>query len=218
MTTGSRFDRQLPEILEDLYVGPSPDYRDDVLAVATAGRQRPAWTFPGRWIPMADFAGRLSAPVRFPIRSLAVALVVVALIVAGALIYIGSRPRLPAPFGPAANGLVAYSQGSSLYGIDDATGASHVLIMGAAQNGFGWWAFSPDGTKLAYGREAIQGYDADGHAVQAVAACLGGERFLELADEVHGVLTRPAAAVPPEAPAGNWRDAPMHGRCCRGPR
>ena len=56
MTTGSRFDRQLPAILEDLYLGPSPDYRDEVLAAATRSRQRPAWAFPGRWLPMADIA------------------------------------------------------------------------------------------------------------------------------------------------------------------
>ena len=36
MTTAARFERQLPAILEDLYLGPSPDYRDEVLATATA--------------------------------------------------------------------------------------------------------------------------------------------------------------------------------------
>jgi Tol biopolymer transport system component len=171
MTTEPRFERQLPTILEDLYLGPSPDYRDDVLATATAKRQRPAWTFPGRWIPMADFAGRLSAPVRFPIRSLAVALIIVALILAGTLIYIGSRPRLPAPFGPAANGLVAYTQGSDIYTYDPRTAQSRVLVRGAAQYGFGGWGFSPDGGKLAYLRGAILGYapGEGSHVVQSLA-------------------------------------------------
>ena len=36
MTTEARFERQLPAILEDLYLGPSPDYRDEVLAAADA--------------------------------------------------------------------------------------------------------------------------------------------------------------------------------------
>ena len=31
MTSEARFERQLPAILEDLYLGPSPDYRDEVL-------------------------------------------------------------------------------------------------------------------------------------------------------------------------------------------
>ena len=52
MTSEARFERQLPAILEDLYLGPSPDYRDEVLATAVRTRQRPAWTFPGRWLPM----------------------------------------------------------------------------------------------------------------------------------------------------------------------
>jgi Tol biopolymer transport system component len=158
MTAESRFDRQLPAILEDLYVGPSPDYRDEVLAAATRTGQRPAWAFPGRWIPMADFAGRLSAPVRFPFRTVAVALVIIALILAGALIYTGSRPRLPAPFGPAANGLVAYTQGVDIYTYDPRTAQSRVLVKGAAQYGFGRYGFSPDGTKIAYLRGAILGY------------------------------------------------------------
>ena len=35
MTTDARFERQLPTLLEDLYLGPSPDYRDEVLAAAS---------------------------------------------------------------------------------------------------------------------------------------------------------------------------------------
>ena len=33
-------------------VGPYPDYIDDVLATTAQRRQRPAWTFPERWLPM----------------------------------------------------------------------------------------------------------------------------------------------------------------------
>ena len=36
MTTEARFERQLPAVLEDLYLGPTPDYRDEVLAAAIA--------------------------------------------------------------------------------------------------------------------------------------------------------------------------------------
>ena len=57
MTVDRRFERHLPEILEDLYLGPSPMYRDEVLAAAVRPRQRAAWTFPGRWLPM-DVATR----------------------------------------------------------------------------------------------------------------------------------------------------------------
>ena len=89
MTTGSRFDRQLPAILEDLYLGPSPDYRDEVLATATRARQRPAWTFPGRWLPMADIADRPAFAPRVPWRAVGVALLIVALLVAASRDYVG---------------------------------------------------------------------------------------------------------------------------------
>ena len=38
--TNARFDRELPALLEDLYLGPTPSYRDEVLAVATHRRPR----------------------------------------------------------------------------------------------------------------------------------------------------------------------------------
>ncbi len=53
MTTESRFDRQLPAILEDLYLGPSPDYRDEVLAAAPArgsGRPGPSQEGGSPWL------------------------------------------------------------------------------------------------------------------------------------------------------------------------
>ena len=53
MSTDRRFERDLPESLRDLYLGPSPDYRYDVLARTSRMRQRPAWMFPERWLPMA---------------------------------------------------------------------------------------------------------------------------------------------------------------------
>ena len=111
MTTESRFERQLPAILEDLYLGPSPDYRDEVLAAATRSRQRPAWTFPGRWLPMADIASRPAFAPRVPWRTIGVALLIVALARRGDRVY----RRLPPDAAPAAvrrrrgNGLVAYA-------------------------------------------------------------------------------------------------------------
>ena len=48
MTTRSTFEHDLPAILEDLYLGPTPNYRDEVLAAVRRTRQRPAWAFAGR--------------------------------------------------------------------------------------------------------------------------------------------------------------------------
>ncbi|HEY8635825.1 MAG TPA: hypothetical protein VIL81_01060, partial [Candidatus Limnocylindrales bacterium] len=90
MTNELRFERQLPAILEDLYLGPSPDYRDEVLAAAVRTRQRPAWTFPGRWLPM-DITTRTIPVTRLPWRQLGI-LALIALLLAVALaVAVGSQ-------------------------------------------------------------------------------------------------------------------------------
>ena len=79
MTAEQRSERHLTTILEDLYLGPTPSYRDEVLAVATHRRQRPAWAIPGRWLPMADIASRTASAPRVPWRTVGVALVLAAI-------------------------------------------------------------------------------------------------------------------------------------------
>ena len=54
-------------------------------------RQRPSWTFAGRWLPMADIASRPAFAPRVPLRSIGVALLIIALVVAAAALAIGSR-------------------------------------------------------------------------------------------------------------------------------
>ena len=76
-----------------------PDYIDDVLARTAATRQRPGWTFPERWLPMATItSGR-------PPRPSAVAddrcLALLILALARPRSSRGSRTRVPSPFGPA---------------------------------------------------------------------------------------------------------------------
>ena len=51
MTTEARFERQLPAILEDLYLGPSPDYRDEVLADRRAHAPAPGLDLPRKVDP-----------------------------------------------------------------------------------------------------------------------------------------------------------------------
>jgi Tol biopolymer transport system component len=75
-----------------------------------------------------------------------VALLVVALVAAAVLI--GSQRRLPPPIGPAANGLIAYDDGRSLF-VARSDGSQAVQIRG----GFGFddsGIFSPDGTLIAF--------------------------------------------------------------------
>jgi Tol biopolymer transport system component len=152
MTTEARFERQLPAILEDLYLGPSPDYRDEVLAAATRTRQRPAWTFPGRWIPM-DISTRTIPVVRLPLRQLAVLALLVALLAAALAVYIGSQRHVPAPFGPAKNGLIPYVSNGDIYVGDPVTGTTKLLVTNPRGTNPSAPGFSPDGTRLAFFRD-----------------------------------------------------------------
>lgn len=151
MTTERRLERDLPFILGDLAMGPYPDYIDDVLATTAQRRQRPAWTFPERWLPMDLVTTRVPI-ARFPFRALGV-LALIALLIALALVaYVGSQRRLPAPFGMAANGLVAYASGGDIYTVDPVTGDSTAIVRGPETDLNPRW--SRDGTWLAFERKA----------------------------------------------------------------
>ena len=108
MTTPLRFEHDLPRLLEDAYVAGTPDYRDDLVRRIAVTPQRPAWTFPGRWLPMDVLVQAVPTP-RTPWRTVGI-LALIGLLIAAATIavFIGSRPRLPDPYGIAANGVFAY--------------------------------------------------------------------------------------------------------------
>jgi Tol biopolymer transport system component len=151
MTTPSRLERNLPGILGDLAAGPSPDYLDDVFATTGRTRQRPAWTFPERWLPMADIARTRASVPTAPWRMIALALVVLALIVTAALIYVGSHHPVPAPFGPARNGLIPYALNGDLYLGDPVTGQTRPLVSSTdTESGA---ITSPDGTRVVFARD-----------------------------------------------------------------
>jgi Tol biopolymer transport system component len=149
MTTQARLERDLPDILLDLAMGPTPDYVDDVLGRTVRMRQRPAWTSLERWIPVADIASRPAFAPRIPWRTIGVALVILALVIAGAVAVIGSRQvKLPAPFGPAANGLIAYASAGEIYVGDRLSGATQ-LILGGPEDDSGP-SHSPDGALIGF--------------------------------------------------------------------
>ena len=150
MTTPTRIERTLPAILDDLSAGPEPEYLDDVFARTAPMRQRPGWTFPERWFPMADITRSPAFAPALPWRLLAIAFVVLAL-VAGALLYAGSRRQVPAPFGPARNGLIPYVSAGDIYVGDPTTGKTRLLVGGSEDDAAP--GFSPDGTRLAFIRD-----------------------------------------------------------------
>lgn len=148
MTSFDRIERSLPTLLDDLAAPRTPDYLDDILTRTAATRQRPGWTFPERWLPMSTITRRLAAAPRITWRMVgAVALLILTLVVG--LIVAGSRqPRLPAPFGPAANGQIAYVDSSGAIAVGDVqTGSTQVVIPGPV---YGSPVFSADGSRLAF--------------------------------------------------------------------
>src|SRR5262245_58611393 len=105
MTARRDLDRTITTWLGEVATEAPVDYlvepRD---AIGRLG-QRPAWTSPGRWLPMQLTLSRPAVPRAATSLILLALLLVVALV---ALAIAGARPRLPAPFGLARTGLVAF--------------------------------------------------------------------------------------------------------------
>jgi dipeptidyl aminopeptidase/acylaminoacyl peptidase len=173
MTTSTRIERELPGILTDLAAGPIPDYIDDVLSQTGRKRQRAAWTYPERWFPMADIAARPVSAPGLPWRTIGVGLLVIGLVVAAALAYVGAhQTKLPPPFGLARNGLVAYSQDGDIYTADSVTGAAKAIVADGADDVQPLW--TRDGTRLLF-EQKVQGEAGRGY-VELVNADGGGLR------------------------------------------
>ena len=86
--------------------GREPDHLlGDVLARTSRSRPLPAWRLPERWIPMQLMMRAQPVPRLVPLL-VALALIVAALVATGVIV--GSRPRVPAPFGVAGNGRIAF--------------------------------------------------------------------------------------------------------------
>jgi Tol biopolymer transport system component len=152
MTSERRFEQNLPELLGQLALGPTTDYRNDIVQATAHMRQRPTWTFPGRWIPMTAVTSRIAAAPRIPWRILVVAALLLALAVS-ALVIVGSQQRMPPPFGLAANGHVAYSADGDIYTADPATGAATAVVTGEETDVQPVW--SRDGTRFVFERKAF---------------------------------------------------------------
>lgn len=161
MTSADRFDRRLESSVVELAAPRFPDYFDDILAVTSRTRQRPAWTFPGRWIPMADISRQRAIAPAVPWRALGVLVTILLVVLLAVATIVGSQRRLPTPFGPARNGSVLRVDNAALYAIDPATGESRLLIADANNVGgsttdspayFDSPAYSLDGTHLAFFR------------------------------------------------------------------
>ena len=158
MTPDDRFDGTVSVFLQERAGTGAPDYLDDILGRTARTRQRPGWLSIERWSPMDISATRTALPSRFPMRSLALFAILALLLVAVVALAVGARQqRLPAPFGPASNGLIAYGAADGdIYAIDAATGAKHQLVTGPEHDETP--DFAPNGTQFVFAREVSAGY------------------------------------------------------------
>lgn len=159
MTSPRRFEQDLPALLADLYLARTPDYRDDIVQQVARVRQRPAWTFPERWLPMDLATKALPGAPRLPWRIVGVLALLAALLAATLAFYAGSQRPLPAPFGQAANGSILYSEGGDIYTADPLTGEATAVVVGPEADSGPVWSL--DGTRFAFERK-VQGGSGPG--------------------------------------------------------
>ena len=130
------------------------ELEEAILLETSALSQRPRWLYRAPLPhPMRGSVQVALAPRRTQV---ALLLVVLGLLVATAAAWVGSRQRLPAPFGQAANGLVAYEKAGDIFVVDPATGARRAIALGPDLDQYPRW--SRDGTRLAFlrGGESAQ--------------------------------------------------------------
>lgn len=161
MSADRRFERALPDILADLGAGPTDDY-SQLLARTARTRQRPAWSFLERWLPM-DLAVRPASAVVTPRRLVAVVALLLLASLVGIALLAGTRQRsLPAPFGVARNGEVVFADPEGLIQVGDlGTGRLRQLSTGPGDSRP---KVSPDGTNVAY----LRARGADKHDIVVV--------------------------------------------------
>jgi hypothetical protein len=138
-------DRALADWLRDGPDRGSSEGLERALAAARHTSQRPGWTFPERWLPMQLTMQR--SPSLRPLMYLAIVALLVAALAVAAIIG-SSQRRLPAPFGPAGNGLVAYDAAGTIYLADRDLQTPRVIEGGLGANLSP--VFSRDGRHLAF--------------------------------------------------------------------
>jgi Tol biopolymer transport system component len=143
-------DDQLSDLLkaslEEAAAPRSPDYLDGVLDRTARARQRPAWTFLQMWFP--------ALPTGQPLLSqmMRLALLMLLLItLLGTAAMVGQRlleRRLPPPYGPASNGLLAFETEGVIFIASERGSDVRAVEAGLAISRQPTW--SPDGQKLAF--------------------------------------------------------------------
>ena len=145
------FDQVLGRWLEEAAEPSRVGYLDEVLAQTSRRRQRPAWSFPGRWLPLDVVPRPRLGPATVSMVLVLAALLALTIWALG----IGSRRPLPPPFGFARPGLVVFDTGHHITVMSD-DGSTHDLTAGPVTDTSPSW--SPDGQLLAFWRATGNGH------------------------------------------------------------
>ena len=148
MTTPDTYGRDLSRWLREDGEHRVPDHLSEVLMRSSATRQRPWWSSPERWLPM-ETTLRLAPAPRVAWLLLVLALVVV---IVAAIAFAGAQRRLPAPFGPAANGMILSEGGDGDIYVSAADGTDTRPLITDTARDLGPW-FTRDGTRFVFLRE-----------------------------------------------------------------
>lgn len=170
MTTVDRFDpleRRITDAIDEIAATRTPDYLTDVLRQTARTSQRPRWSFPERWMPVDTARSRPIFGRPVPLRTIAV-LLVLALLTAAVSLYVIGSSRLDPAFGPAGNGLLAYTVENDLYVLEQ--GGTPRLLASGVGMGPMW---SRDGSLMA----TVRAIRADTHIIASPTAQSGDPDF-----------------------------------------
>jgi Tol biopolymer transport system component len=154
MNPSARLELDLTDWLRETAMPHTPDYTEEIIEETARVRQRPRWTFVGRWMPLPNVRPSFLAEGRRVLTAVTL-LVVLALILAAVAAFVGSRRTVPAPFGLAGTGLMVVSDGGDIVVVDHTTRVARSIVAHDAVDRDPRW--SPDGTRLSFIRESSNG-------------------------------------------------------------
>jgi hypothetical protein len=146
MTSFDDLERRLTARLDERAAPRAPDGLDEAISKDIAGTaQRPAWATLERWIPMETRAQLGAVPRAVVVLAL---LALLTLVMATAItIGASTSAKLPPPFGPAGNGLIAFQSAGDVFVVrPDGTDLRQITDDPEWQGDPRW---SRDGTRLA---------------------------------------------------------------------
>ncbi len=149
-------ERELVDWFGEIAAPRIPDYTDAIVQLTADRRQRPRWTFLERWLPMSLVQLHPVPTRRSPWRTVGLVAVIAALLIALLAVVVGSRHRVPAPFGLAGNGLMAYAANGDIWVVDPATATRRAIVTGPERDHDPRW--SRDGTRVAFLRDTTNGF------------------------------------------------------------